>query len=306
MAADPASLEGPLPPYIYINIQLPLTAPKLIGKKTDGATCTVLFSFQVTPAAQAAAAAGTMPAAALLRKFVEEARAAGPDKPLPATSPLKAIVHVDNLKEAGFKAFSSILSQYNAKPVLLVKSSRAFGGGDYLELASDVSKWSQVARTSLHKFKGKISDMDLRVGFLVQGGAAGEMPERLLGCAALRGLTIAPAGGAGSGGIFEGAGGDDVGDDGDGEGGGDAGGGSGGGGGGEEGGGGGGDGDGDGAGEGSAIAEQLRALCKDNGLSEEGSAGALEARLCGGLGWDQATLAQELLVLSNLGSSDGK
>ena len=56
----------------------------------------------------------------------------------------------------------------------------------YLELDINFFKWNKLARITFYQLINKVSAMDLRIAFVVQGNTEETQPERVLGCVELR------------------------------------------------------------------------------------------------------------------------
>ena len=50
---------------------------------------------------------------------------------------------------------------------------------DYLELTCNVFQFNVIARKALHTMKDRVGDMDVTVGWLIQGDTDDELPERV-------------------------------------------------------------------------------------------------------------------------------
>ena len=50
---------------------------------------------------------------------------------------------------------------------------------DYLVLTCNVFQFNVIARKALHTMKDRVADMDVTVGWLIQGDTDDELPERV-------------------------------------------------------------------------------------------------------------------------------
>jgi len=76
----------------------------------------------------------------------------------------------------------SVVTQFNAKPVLVTKSCtmQKRGMPEVLELSFDVRQWAYVARQSLVGYRGLLKQAVVHIGYLVEGKAEDELPEQIL------------------------------------------------------------------------------------------------------------------------------
>ena len=110
-----------------------------------------------------------------------------------------------NLDEVGLP---NAAATYNGKPVLIAKTgalyherqeqraagdAAAAGGGDaagdgavsFLEMDINVHRFSYPARAGLQSIFGRFCEMEMAVGFVIEGRSDVELPEVMLGAAQL-------------------------------------------------------------------------------------------------------------------------
>ena len=107
-----------------------------------------------------------------------------------------------NLEEAGLPGAAA---KYNGKPVLIQKTGALYlgkqqcvdapaAGGDapadaasvpFLEMDINVHRFSYAARAGLQTIFGKFCEMEMAVGFVLEGRSDEELPEVMLGAAQL-------------------------------------------------------------------------------------------------------------------------
>ena len=62
-----------------------------------------------------------------------------------------------------------------------------------MEMSVDVRVWRYLAKKGLNILKDRFSELELDVGFVIEGRADSELPEQLLGCAHLIRLDLEKA-----------------------------------------------------------------------------------------------------------------
>lgn len=82
---------------------------------------------------------------------------------------------------------------YNGKPVLIKKTGTMYRGANFIEMDVNVHKFTYPCRLCLINMKEKFAEMVIRVGFTIEGRSDEELPEVLLGCANINGVSLANA-----------------------------------------------------------------------------------------------------------------
>ena len=95
---------------------------------------------------------------------------------------MKVIASCLNLEELGMP---SIVISYNAKPVLIRKTSSIFKKPSYIELCIHVFKFANLAKSSIHMVTSRCGSMFMEVGFVIEGRDDSELPETLIGCTSI-------------------------------------------------------------------------------------------------------------------------
>jgi hypothetical protein len=179
-------VEGPdsLPRLIVVNAQLPHDTWGYNHQTTQ-----LVFYMAVRPETLAAAADLSAPstsnAVRLLKKWVTQAPT---DKAVRET--FKVIGMVDNIDDLGLGSF---IAGYNGKPVLITRSGSFFQGNGYIEMDINVHSFNIIARKALQQLKARIKEMEMRIGFVIQGQRDDELPEAVLGACELHRVDVCAA-----------------------------------------------------------------------------------------------------------------
>ena len=178
-ATGSPGLRGPLPPVVVMNCQLPYDAPQMFSKGGDDRNgASIVYVFRVKAATQARALelqnGDGQPddRDAALRLLLKYCTEAGNNNALQER--LKAMGFIDNISVLGL---SSLVTQYNGKPVLVTKSGKLFRGEvpagtstnktavPYLEIDVNVHRWAYLPRKALHSLRERMGEMLVKVGF---------------------------------------------------------------------------------------------------------------------------------------------
>lgn len=84
-----------------------------------------------------------------------------------------------NIDEMGLP---SMITGYNAKPVLIRRTGSIFRGPNYLEVDVHVHKFANLAKQSIHAISSRCGQMYMQIGFVVEGRTDEELPETLFAC----------------------------------------------------------------------------------------------------------------------------
>ena len=91
----------------------------------------------------------------------------------------KVIASCSNLVELGMP---SMITSYNAKPVLIRKTSTIYKTPEYIETCIHVFKFANMAKSPIHMCTSRCGLMDMEIGFTIEGRNDDELPECLIGC----------------------------------------------------------------------------------------------------------------------------
>ena len=97
-------------------------------------------------------------------------------------SRFKVIASCLNFGELGMP---SIVMSYNAKPVLIRKTSSIYKTPSYIELTLHVFRFANLAKQTIHMVTSRCGLMYMEIGFVIEGRDDSELPEALIGCSAL-------------------------------------------------------------------------------------------------------------------------
>jgi hypothetical protein len=170
-----------LPTRLVINVQLPNKGPSFFGGGSPDPGTSVIFYFTIR--SNVPLPPPEDPSVKLCQRFF-----AGK-----APGRFKVIGFVDNLVELGIASFVvSTVEKFNGKPVIVYKTGAFFGDPvrNYSEIDVDVHAFPFLVKTSLDALRNKVYLASLRAAFVIQGETDDELPERLLGCALLKGLDL--------------------------------------------------------------------------------------------------------------------
>ena len=181
-----AQLEGHLPRFLVINIQVPSYEPKLFGSPGNGSGINIVLVHELVANGSRIAPQ----ARALVERFFRNE--ADPVTGEPTRERLKYIPRICNCEqvcvEAGLsRAEKTFMQTYDGKPVMTRPQHRFFrgpdepgSGRDYLEIDIDAHAYSFVARRGVHAYRHLLDRMIMDSGFVLQGNVGEELPEQVL------------------------------------------------------------------------------------------------------------------------------
>lgn len=94
----------------------------------------------------------------------------------------KVIASCLNMEELGVP---SMVTSWNAKPVLIRRTSTLYKTPQYMETTIHVFKFANMAKSSIHMLTSRCSQMFMEIGFLIEGRGNPQLPECLIGCASV-------------------------------------------------------------------------------------------------------------------------
>jgi hypothetical protein len=170
------------PKLIVVNFMLPLYSHSLMSSKEDGESAQFVLYFAVDQEAyDNMASSSALTPFKLLRSWLQ----ADPlhEKDYQNRGRLKAIPEILNLPDLSLgMIIKKLVVANSAKPFLTGPKYHSFvKKDDYLEIDVDIHRYTYAARDTLHGLLPEIPKMYLRFGMVVEGRAANELPEQLLG-----------------------------------------------------------------------------------------------------------------------------
>jgi hypothetical protein len=102
---------------------------------------------------------------------------------------------IGQLPEQSLSELPSLLQGYNGKPVLVTKSANFVKDllPEVLEVDVDVGQWAFLARQTLYSYQGVLASHAFHMGYLVEGRADDELPERMVACFCISGADLSAA-----------------------------------------------------------------------------------------------------------------
>jgi hypothetical protein len=91
------------------------------------------------------------------------------------------------------RAEKGFMQTYDGKPVMTRPQHRFFRGPGYLEVDIDAHYYAYIARKGMHAYRNHLDKMVFDSGFVLQGGAAEELPEQILAATRLHNLDFSKA-----------------------------------------------------------------------------------------------------------------
>lgn len=161
-----------IPQYFVVQIQLPLNVPTFFAQKKDTQSLAIVLFFKLNDTIDK-----NSTQIALFEKWCNNAIADNEWK-----GRFKLTNKCSNLKDVGF---SSFIESYNAKPILIRRTSSVFKGHNYIEVDIHVHEFDSMAQRSINMLMLKSSKLFMQMGFTIEGRKLEELPEKLIGCVAI-------------------------------------------------------------------------------------------------------------------------
>lgn len=166
-----------IPPIFILQLQIPSNPPEsMFTTVEDGPGWAIVIYFKLTDESlgQLKDLASASPAMKLFAEYCEKSSI-----DLAWKQRFKVICSCSNLSELGFP---SMITSYNAKPVLIRRTGSIFRGPNYLENDIHVHKFANLAKRSIHMLTSRVGSMYMQIGVVIEGRLDGELPETLIGC----------------------------------------------------------------------------------------------------------------------------
>lgn len=168
------SNNSTLPNFFIVQVQLPTESPSMFSYEEDGVGLAIVLFFKLK--------SGTDTNSPQVKLFNEWCNKASIDNDWKGR--FKLICSCPNLNDLNFPSILN-LESYNAKPILIRKTSSVFKGDDYVEINIHVHKFSNFAKQCIFLLYSSCSQLFMQMGFVIEGREKSELPESLLGCIAI-------------------------------------------------------------------------------------------------------------------------
>jgi hypothetical protein len=160
-----------LPDFFVVQIQLPTEQPSIFSYEEDGVGLAIVLFFKLKDNINV-----NSPQVKLFNEWSNKAPTNNDWR-----GRFKLICSCQNLNDLEFPSILNIES-YNAKPILIRKTSSVFKGDDYVEIDIHIHKFSNFAKQCIFALYSNCSKLLMQVGFVIEGRETNELPESLLGC----------------------------------------------------------------------------------------------------------------------------
>jgi len=167
--------DCPLPRLLVFNVQVPVKAPRWVGKSDDpGVSLVLYYELKRSAFEEAMNLENASSAMKLVARFFHESQTNDDIR-----RRFKIIGLVHNFVDV---KFPSMLQNYNGRPAIVFKTGEHFSNPEeeYYEIDINVHDFGVMARRGLSLVMEKVPQMQLQCGFIVQGESEEELPERIL------------------------------------------------------------------------------------------------------------------------------
>jgi len=181
-------LGCPLPGILVVNMQVPRDSPCMFGQSLDGPSTNIILYFGLKEETLALLQQPESERPNALTLLIKYWREFSSDRKLQET--LKLIALCKNVETLG--GVAKMFSSYNGKPVLVTRSGTVYKGEQngvvYGGVDINFRCWAYPARQALVTLVDLIPEMDIQVGFTIEGDhkkkggeKEKELPECLFG-----------------------------------------------------------------------------------------------------------------------------
>jgi len=186
--------QAGVPPVFIVQCQLPevsmMSSLPTFSDVTDGPGWSITIYFRIKEST-VAALKNLSSASGGIKLFADYCKNA-PDQEGNLKSPyrgrFKVCPRVDNIEEL---SLPYLISSYNCKPALIVKTGTVYRGNGYIEVDTNVHNFGSPARAALQILRFDL--MTANFGFCIESRDDSEMPEVLFGCMCLNRLLLSIA-----------------------------------------------------------------------------------------------------------------
>lgn len=175
-----------VPPVFIVQNQLPevsmIGMPSFMTEITDGPGWAIVVYYRIKPSTVAAMRdlASAPGGVKLFYDFCCNAPEQESNPKSPYRGRFKVCPRIDNIDEL---SLPYLISSYNSKPALIVKTGSVHRGDGYIELDVNVHQFGTAGRTALQVMRFDM--MTANFGFCIESRDDTEMPEVLFGAICL-------------------------------------------------------------------------------------------------------------------------
>ena len=183
-----------VPPVFIVQSQLPevsmIGLPSFMTEITDGQGWSITIYFKIKDSTvQMMRDLPSAPGGVrLFHDFCCKAPEQESNPKSPYRGRFKVCPRIDNIEEL---SLPYVISAYNSKPALIVKTGSIYRGDGYIEMDINVHMFGTAARTALQVLR--FDNATANFGFCIESQMDGEMPEVLFGAVCLNRLMLSLA-----------------------------------------------------------------------------------------------------------------
>eukprot|EP00939_MAST-03C_sp_MAST-3C-sp1_P004583 g4583.t1 len=197
---DSKVVDIALPRTIIVQLILPRDAPQMWGgpadDDVDSQSLVICFHIKAETIADILRGKEAPPDVKLLSRFAKEA--ANKESKF-VRSRFKSVFKLTS--EDFHKLGIGMAESYNGKPIMLRRTIQCYTSPskvcgrnrflyDYLEIDIHVTRWDYLKKYLLHNMRSTVADVQVLLGFLIEGVKNDELPERLFGAVRVNNIKM--------------------------------------------------------------------------------------------------------------------